>query len=74
MLIEGQIIETSSGNLYEVISVNESRAHIKSLTKKENSFHTAFGQQISFSSGGSELDISPNSEVKIINQPNYKES
>ncbi len=74
MLIEGQLIETVSGNLYEVISVNESRAHIKSLTKKENLFHTAFGQEVSFISSGSELDISPNSEVKIIKQPNYKES
>ncbi len=67
MLEQGQIIKMPSAGLAEVLSVNESRAHVKLLTKTDKHIHTAFGEDVNFASSGREIDISPNSEVEVIN-------
>lgn len=67
MLQPGQTIKMPNDALAEVISVNDSRAHIKLLTKTEKVFSTTFSdQEVRFASSGQCLDISPNSEVEII--------
>jgi len=66
MLVENQIVKMPSGDLAKVLFVNESRARIKYLSEKKNHFTTATGKDVEFNSGGKEFDISPNSEVVVM--------
>ena len=68
MLQDGQTIKLNDNSLAKVISVNESRAHIKLLAKTEKHISTRFGEGVTFLSSGGTLDISPNSEVEIVSE------
>ncbi len=66
MLNEGQKIILPDSGPAEVIKITESRARVKLLSKKQFNFTTIAGKDISFEASGRAIDISPNSEVEII--------
>jgi hypothetical protein len=67
MLKEGQIIRTYQSGLAEVILVNESRARVRSLNKRNVEIYNRFTDEVTvFTAPGKEWDISPNSTCEVI--------
>lgn len=65
-LKEGMRIRLPHSGVFDVVLVNESRAHIVPAKKTEKKFETLTGSKIEFEQLGRGLDISPNSEVEIL--------
>lgn len=53
------------GEIWEVEKVNECRARIRPLSKKQKKFQTVEGQ-VEFEGPGSGLDIAPNSDLERV--------
>lgn len=66
MLKQGQIIRMHTGGIYRVESVSESRAHIVPVEKRRVHLSDALGNERDFMATGRGIDISPNSEVEVI--------
>jgi hypothetical protein len=52
----------------EVLFVNESRAKIRLVSRRNYSFETFSGQEVNIDKPGREFDISPNSECQILKE------
>lgn len=61
----GQVIEIS-GSEYHVVMVNDCRARCLPLAKQERTITPKFGEPVTIQSSGSALNISPNSECRIV--------
>lgn len=61
----GDVIDMGLEGPARVVMVNESRARIRFLTQRQETFE-ADGKTVSFQKLGRFLDISPNSEVPIL--------
>lgn len=71
MLEVGMIIKLPHSGLAEVMEVNESFAHVRSLTKEKVKIHSPLNGDAEFSRSGRQWDISPNSEVEIVASSEY---
>lgn len=65
-LKEGMRIRLPHSGDFNVVLVNESRAHIVPVKKQEKTINKLNGDKIEFESIGRGLDISPNSECEIL--------
>lgn len=65
-LKEGMRIRLPHSGVFDVVLVNESRAHIVPAKKQEKNFETLNGKKVEFEQIGRGLDISPNSEVEVL--------
>jgi hypothetical protein len=62
----GMRIKLPHSGVFDVVLVNESRAHIVPAKKQEKKFETLTGNKVEFEQLGRGLDISPNSEVEVL--------
>lgn len=68
-LKEGMVVEFASGMRYYVRMVNEFRANVVPYGKKHVQYLTDSGKEVDFYTVGHSIDISNNSEVKILFDP-----
>lgn len=61
----GHLIEVS-GEEYHVVMVNDCRARCVPLAKRERTITPKFGDAVTIQSTGNALNISPNSECRIL--------
>lgn len=66
ILKPGMILRLPYSGLVEVLEVNESRAHVRSLTKEKVKIHSPLNGDAEFTRSGRQWDISPNSEVEVV--------
>lgn len=63
----GHLVEMPNGDIYHVVYVNESRARVVPTVRKTVTLtSSATGENVTFTKLGASLDISPNSELKIV--------
>ena len=71
MLEPGMIIRLPYSGLAEVLNVTEFSAQVRSLTKEKVKIHSPLNGDAEFTRSGRTWDISANSEVEIIKNPEF---